>query len=135
LFTELKGKPLITAASFYFGNIYSALGRHFMSIRILIIEDDDLILATLEEMYRNEGYEVYSTKFGDSGRKMVMKHRPDLVILDWMLPDTTGLEICKLIRSESDTPILMITGRKSVEDRVLAFDYGADDFMGKPMGI
>jgi two-component system response regulator MprA len=103
-----------------------------MSIRILIIEDDDLILATLEELFCNEGYEVYYTKFGESGRKMVLKHRPDLIILDWMLPDTTGLEICKMIRSETDTPILMITGRKSVEDRVLAFDYGADDFMGKP---
>ena len=103
-----------------------------MSFRVLIIEDDELILSTLEEMFQDEGYEVFTTKLGKQGREMAMTHRPDLVILDWMLPDSTGLDICKLVRSETDIPILMITGRKSVEDRVLALDFGADDFMEKP---
>jgi len=103
-----------------------------MSIRVLIIEDDDLILSALEEMFQDEGYEVFSTKLGNQGREMIMTHRPDLIILDWMLPDSTGLDICKLVRSETDIPILMITGRKSVEDRVLALDFGADEFMEKP---
>jgi two-component system response regulator MprA len=103
-----------------------------MSIRVLIIEDDELILSALEEMFQDEGYEVFSTDLGKQGREMAITHRPDLVILDWMLPDSTGLDICKLVRSETDIPILMITGRKSVEDRVLALDFGADDFMEKP---
>ena len=103
-----------------------------MSVRVLIIEDDELVRTALEEMYLSEGYDVLTADLGESGREMAINHRPDLIILDWMLPDLTGLDICKLVRSETDIPILMITGRKSVEDRVLAFDFGADDFMEKP---
>jgi two-component system response regulator MprA len=100
--------------------------------RILIIEDEDKILQFLQRGLTYEGYRVETASDGPSGLAMARSEVPDLVILDWMLPGLDGLEVCRRLRAAGPTPILMLTARESVSDRVLGLDAGADDYLVKP---
>ncbi|MEX2162283.1 MAG: response regulator transcription factor [Anaerolineales bacterium] len=103
-----------------------------MATRILIIEDDDAILNVLRRGLGSDGYEVETAETGQKGLALAAGNRPDLVILDWMLPGMDGLEVCRRLRSTGKVPILMLTAKDSVSDRVLGLDAGADDYMVKP---
>jgi len=100
--------------------------------RILIIEDEDKILQFLQRGLTYEGYRVVTAADGPAGLALARSEVPDLVILDWMLPGLDGLEVCRRLRSAGPTPILMLTARESVSDRVLGLDAGADDYLVKP---
>lgn len=106
-----------------------------MAPRILIIEDDEAILAFLRRGLGFEGYEVETAETGQKGLAFVGGNRPDLVVLDWMLPGMDGLEVCKRLRATGKIPILMLTAKDSVSDRVLGLDAGADDYMVKPFNL
>ncbi|MCW5877016.1 MAG: response regulator transcription factor [Anaerolineales bacterium] len=106
-----------------------------MATRILIIEDDEAILAFLRRGLGFEGYEVETAENGQKGLALAAGNRPDLVILDWMLPGMDGLEVCKRLRALGKLPILMLTAKDSVNDRVLGLDAGADDYMVKPFNL
>ncbi len=106
-----------------------------MAARILIIEDDDAILAFLRRGLGFEGYEVETAETGQKGLALAGGNRPDLVVLDWMLPGMDGLEVCKRLRATGKVPILMLTAKDSVSDRVLGLDAGADDYMVKPFNL
>lgn len=106
-----------------------------MAARILVIEDDEAILAFLRRGLGYEGYEVDTAENGQKGLALAGGNRPDLVVLDWMLPGMDGLEVCKRLRSMGKLPILMLTAKDSVNDRVQGLDAGADDYMVKPFNL
>ncbi len=106
-----------------------------MNERILIIEDDQAILKLLQRGLAYEGYQVDTALDGRSGLLMARDHPPDLVILDWMLPGMDGLEICHRLRTGGSLPILMLTAKDTVQDRVQGLDAGADDYMIKPFNL
>jgi len=106
-----------------------------MKERILIIEDDEGILKILRRVLGYEGYQVDTALEGQSGLTLAREVRPDLVILDWMLPGMDGLEVCRNIRNTSKTPILMLTAKDNISDRVQGLDAGADDYVVKPFEI
>jgi len=103
---------------------------------ILIIEDDPVIIEFLQTGLRYEGYEVTACNTGKEGLEKVRSHSFDLLILDVMLPDTDGYEICSTLRLYGHTlPILMLTVRKEVSDRIRGLDSGADDYLVKPFSF
>jgi len=103
---------------------------------ILIVEDDPSILRGLADNLRTQRYDVASATDGETGYQLAIEKRPDLVILDVMLPNMSGLEICKKLRGEGFSgPILMLTARGDESDRVLGLDLGADDYVTKPFSI
>ncbi|UYN90502.1 MAG: response regulator transcription factor [Anaerolineales bacterium] len=106
-----------------------------MAARILVIEDDEAILAFLRRGLGYEGYEVETAETGQKGLALAGGNRPDLVVLDWMLPGMDGLEVCKRLRAMGKIPILMLTAKDSVNDRVQGLDAGADDYMVKPFNL
>ena len=103
-----------------------------MSARILIIEDDEAILSFLKRGLAYDGYEVDTAVDGQTGLILARDNPPDLVVLDWMLPGIDGLEVCRRLRTGGHVPILMLTARETVTDRVQGLDAGADDYMVKP---
>jgi DNA-binding response OmpR family regulator len=103
---------------------------------ILVIEDDPAILRGLEDNLRFESYDVLTAADGASGYRLVSEKKPDLIILDLMLPKLSGYEICRKVRGEGfGTPILMLTARGEEADRVLGLDLGADDYVAKPFSV
>lgn len=103
-----------------------------MREKILIIEDDERIRQFLRRGLAYEGYQITSAEDGRSGLTLARDIPPDLVILDWMLPGMDGLEVCRRLRAVGDVPILMLTAKDSVPDRVDGLDAGADDYLVKP---
>ncbi len=103
-----------------------------MAQKILLIEDEDGIVHLINLYLKNEGFTVVIAKDGADGLALHARERPDLVILDIMLPAIDGFEVCKRIRAWSKTPILMLTARGSEEDRITGLDLGADDYLLKP---
>ncbi len=106
-----------------------------MKERILIIEDDEGIVKILKRSLIYEGYQVDSASDGESGLNMARNLHPDLVILDWMLPGIDGLEVCQRLRAGGGLPILMLTAKDALEDRVQGLDAGADDYLVKPFEL
>jgi two-component system response regulator ArlR len=99
--------------------------------RILVVEDDSAINRVLQLELEHEGFEVDVARDGLAGLEKALKE-PDLVILDLMLPRMDGLEVCKRIRAKSNVPIIMLTAKDRVPDRVAGLDLGADDYITKP---
>jgi two-component system, OmpR family, response regulator MprA len=106
-----------------------------MNERILIIEDDPAILKVLQRGLSYEGYAVDVATDGRTGLNLAHDHHPDLVILDWMLPGMDGLEVCRRLRMQSGLPILMLTAKDTIQDRVQGLDAGADDYIVKPFNL
>jgi two-component system response regulator MprA len=103
-----------------------------MSETILVVEDDRGIRDSLRRGLIFEGYRVETAEDGETALRMVREKDPDAVILDLMLPGMDGLEVCRRLRNASNVPILMLTARDTVPDRVTGLDAGADDYMIKP---
>ena len=102
--------------------------------KILVIEDDVQISRVLELELKHEGYEVETARDGLTGLERALKE-PDLIILDWMLPKLDGLEVLRRIRTKSQTPVIMLTAKDRIPDRVSGLDTGADDYLSKPFSI
>ena len=103
--------------------------------RILIVEDERKIARFLELELQHEGYEVDTAGDGRTGLEKALTWKPDLMILDLMLPELSGIEVCRRLRHESDLPIIMLTAKDDVSDKVMGLDMGADDYMTKPFAI
>jgi len=106
-----------------------------MQLRILVIEDEERIRQFLQRGLSFEGYRVDMAPDGQSGLDLARKNPPDLVLLDLMLPGMDGLEVCRRLRDTSDVPILMLTAKETIEDRVIGLDAGADDYLVKPFAF
>jgi len=105
---------------------------------ILVMEDEDALSTLLQYNLEKEGYEVAVAQDGEEGWLMIEERQPDLVLLDWMLPKLSGIEVCRRIRSKSETrnlPVIMLTARGEETDRVRGLDTGADDYMTKPFSM
>jgi DNA-binding response OmpR family regulator len=102
--------------------------------KILVIEDDAQILRVLELELKHEGYEVETARDGLAGLERALKE-PDLVVLDLMLPKLDGMEVCARIRAKSHVPIIMLTAKDRIPDRITGLDAGADDYISKPFSI
>jgi DNA-binding response OmpR family regulator len=107
-----------------------------MANRILVVEDEPAILRGLQDNLRIEGFDVITASDGETGYKHAIEAKPDLIVLDLMLPKMSGYEICRKLRSNGvNTPILILTARGEEADRVLGLDLGADDYVTKPFSI
>ena len=109
-----------------------------MGARILIVEDEETLAELLEYNLASEGYSVRVAMDGEDAMLALDEERPDLILLDWMLPSLSGIEICRRIRSRAemqDMPIIMMTARSEEADRIRGLDTGADDYLTKPFSI
>lgn len=103
--------------------------------KLLLVEDDPALLELLDYRFRNEGYDVRATPDGDEALMLASEETPDLVILDWMIEGTSGIEVCRRLRRDKATahvPIIMLTAREAEDDRIRGLDTGADDYLTKP---
>lgn len=100
--------------------------------RILIIDDDRKLNKLLKDYLSPFGFEVLAAANPDEGLRYLKTHAPELIILDIMLPDINGFELCKFIRQDHTVPIIMLTARGEVTDRVVGLELGADDYLAKP---
>ncbi len=106
-----------------------------MSAKILVIEDDEEILKFIRRGLAYEGYQVDTAADGSAGLAAARNNPPDLVVLDWMLPGIDGLEVCRRLRAGGNTPIIILTAKDAMSDRVIGLDMGADDYMTKPFEL
>jgi two-component system, OmpR family, phosphate regulon response regulator PhoB len=109
-----------------------------MSASILIVEDEEPIKVLLTYNFEAEGYRVRATSLGEEVGPMIADERPNLIILDWMLPGISGIEVCRLLRARPETrdiPILMLTARGEEGERVRGLATGADDYVVKPFSV
>ena len=104
-------------------------------VKILIVEDEEKIARFIELELVHEGYEVVKVNSGREGLEIAEKGEVDLVLLDVMLPQLNGLEVLRRLRKSSDKPVIMLTARDAVMDKVSGLDAGADDYITKPFAI
>jgi two-component system, OmpR family, response regulator MprA len=105
-------------------------------MRVLVIDDDRAVRDALRRAFTLDGYDVQGAEGGVDGLQRRDETRPDVIVLDVMMPDVDGLEVCRRMRAEGDrTPILMLTARDAVSDRIDGLDAGADDYLVKPFDI
>lgn len=102
---------------------------------ILLVEDDDTLRTTLAYNLSKEAYTVVQTGDGAEAVSLARESEPDLIVLDVMLPSLDGLTVCRMIRTDSDVPIIMLTARGSEVDRIVGFEIGADDYIVKPFSL
>ena len=102
---------------------------------ILIVEDDETVCDTLALNLRAEGYEVHTAGEGELGLELARTINPDLIVLDVMLPNLDGLTVCRLIRRESEVPIILLTARGTETDKIIGLETGADDYVVKPFSL
>ena len=105
---------------------------------ILVMEDEDALATLLQYNLEKEGYDVTVAADGEEGMLQIDERLPDLVLLDWMLPKLSGIEVCRRIRGKAETrnlPIIMLTARGEESDRVRGLDTGADDYLTKPFSM
>ena len=106
-----------------------------MSIKILVIDDDPHISEAIKLYLENDGYEIKNAYDGAEGVAMFKMHCPDIVLLDIMMPKKDGWQVCREIREVSSKPIIMLTAKGEVFDKVLGLELGADDFLAKPVDM
>jgi DNA-binding response OmpR family regulator len=103
---------------------------------ILVIEDDPAISLGLQKNLKYEGYDVITEAQGDRGLELALERRPDLIVLDLMLPNLSGFEICKTLRrNEVEVPIIIISAKDQEIDKIMGLDLGADDYITKPFSV
>ncbi|MFA5308523.1 MAG: response regulator transcription factor [Dehalococcoidales bacterium] len=106
-----------------------------MADKILIVEDDINLLDTIKYNLRKEGYDVVTAADGEQAVENARREKPDLIILDIMLPRISGFEVCRILRKEMTVPILMLTARADETDKIVGLEIGADDYMTKPFSM
>ena len=106
-----------------------------MAQTILVVEDEDILRDELSYQLEQEGYRVVRAADGGEALDRFRKHKPDLILLDLMLPVMSGVEVTRVVRKESDVPILILTARDSEVDKVVGLELGADDYVTKPFSL
>ena len=103
--------------------------------KILVVDDEISLQETLAYNLKKQGYDVETTGDGSEALDLAREHQPDLIILDVMLPGLDGFEVCRILRREMSTPVLMLTARDDEIDRVVGLEVGADDYLAKPFSM
>jgi two-component system alkaline phosphatase synthesis response regulator PhoP len=104
-------------------------------MKVLVIDDEPAIVETIEAKLRKEGFTVFTADSAEEGMRLVRRVKPDLLVLDIMLPQRSGLELCRAIRRESSTPIIFLSAKAAEADRVRGLELGADDYIVKPFNL
>ena len=104
-------------------------------MRVLVVDDESLLVKGIKFNLENDGYEVLTGSDGQEALEIASKEKPDLIILDVMMPRMDGLEACQRIREFSDVPIIMLTAKADDMDKLMGFEHGADDYLTKPFNI
>ena len=102
---------------------------------ILVVDDEREIVRALQRALKVHGYNVLTASSGEDAVEMVAKQRPDLLLLDLLLPGMSGLEVCRQVRAKSNVPIIVLSVKEAERDKVEALDLGADDYVAKPFGV
>jgi two-component system KDP operon response regulator KdpE len=102
---------------------------------ILVVDDEIEIVRALRRSLTAHGYKVFTASSGEEAFELTSRHRPDLLLLDLLLPGMSGLEVCRRMRAESNIPIIVLSVKGTESDKVEALDLGADDYVSKPFGI
>ncbi len=100
--------------------------------KILVVDDEKKIVEIIQAYLERDGYQVITAFEGKTALALALSQRPDLIILDLMLPEISGWDVCRMIRKESDIPIIMLTARDEVTDKIIGLEMGADDYVTKP---
>ncbi len=116
-------------------SIHSILESMTGNDKILIVEDDRNLLDTLKYNLRKEGYDVIAAVDGAEALDIARREKPDLIILDLMLPKMNGFEVCRILRKDMTVPILMLTAKADETDKIVGLEIGADDYMTKPFSL
>ena len=106
-----------------------------MSATILVVEDEKSISTLIQYNLEKEGFKVHTSETGEEGFEQIKNNLPDLVLLDWMLPDLSGIDICKQIKKDpklKSIPVIMLTAKSEEADKIRGFETGADDYVTKP---
>ncbi len=103
--------------------------------KILVVEDEKAISDILVFNLQREGYDTLAAYDGAEGLRCALEEAPDLILLDVMLPEMDGFEVCRRVRAEKDTPIIMLTAREEETDKVMGLELGADDYITKPFSM
>jgi len=103
--------------------------------RVLVVEDDQTLSGVLKYNLSKEGYAVFSAVDGTHALEVARSEKPDIILLDLMLPKLNSLEVCRILRKENSVPILMLTAKSEEVDRVVGLEFGADDYVTKPFGV
>ncbi len=117
------------------GVLHASPSRASSEPVVLVVDDDDAVRSTLQKLLRREGYQVLTSCDGSSALQAFRRHRPDLVLLDVIIPELGGFEVCRILKENPETcltPVVLLTGLGDVSDRVLGIEAGADDFLSKP---
>jgi two-component system alkaline phosphatase synthesis response regulator PhoP len=100
--------------------------------KVLVVDDDVKVVEVLKLYLKRDGCDVTAAYTGTDGLRLARETHPDLIVLDLMLPEIDGFQVCRTLRGESDTPIIMLTARTMEQDRIAGLDLGADDYVAKP---
>lgn len=103
--------------------------------KVLVVEDEPVLLETLEYNLTRQGHTVYTASDGLQALQVARAQRPDVIVLDIMLPGIDGIEVCRILRGEMNVPILMLTARAEEVDKIVGLEVGADDYMTKPFSM
>jgi two-component system, OmpR family, response regulator len=123
--------PETLFAVFYF-SLYTSIN---MTDKVLIVEDDANLLEAIKYNLRKDGYEVVIAGDGEMALEVARREKPDILILDIMLPKLSGFEVCRILRKETTIPILMLTAKADETDKIVGLEIGADDYMTKPFSM
>ncbi len=104
-------------------------------MRVLVVDDEKLLVKGIKFNLENDGYQVDTAYDGAQALSMVKEQKYDIIILDLMLPEVNGLEVCRKIRENSNVPVIMLTAKSEGVDKLIGFEYGADDYVTKPFDI
>ncbi|PYI52455.1 response regulator [Paenibacillus flagellatus] len=106
-----------------------------MGIKVLIVEDEVKIASLMESFLQAEGYDVLTAMDGNTALQLYTKHKPDIVLLDWMLPQMNGLDLCRQLRQIGSPGIVMVTAKSEETDKIVGLEMGADDYLTKPFSL
>ncbi|MDO3678874.1 response regulator transcription factor [Paenibacillus ehimensis] len=106
-----------------------------MGIKVLVVEDEEKILSLVETFLQREGYDVLTAKDGAAAVRLYTENKPDIVILDWMLPQMNGLDTCRRLREIGEPGIIMVTAKNEETDKIVGLEMGADDYLTKPFSL
>ncbi len=104
-------------------------------MKVLVVDDEPTLVETIETKLRKDGFTVFSASTAEEGMRVFRQAKPDLLILDVMLPQRSGHELCKAIRRDSKVPIIFLSARSSEQDRIQGFELGGDDYVVKPFNL
>ncbi len=104
-------------------------------LKLLIVDDEPTILETVEGKFRKEGFSTFTAESAEDGMRLYKRVKPDLIILDIMLPQRSGLDLCRAVRKDGATPIIFVSAKAEESDRIQGLEMGADDYVVKPFNL